>query len=236
MTKTIHKSDSRGYADHGWLKSYHSFSFAGYHNPQRVRFGFLRVLNDDIVKGGMGFGTHPHDNMEIVTIPLQGEVAHQDSTGTKEVITAGEVQIMSAGSGLTHSEFNNSEKDDVNLLQIWVFPEKRDIDPRYDQKKFDKKNRINKFQTVVSPDKSSGALWINQNAFFSLGDFEKKGSYRYDVKSPGNGIYMFVIKGTVETADEVLSDRDAIGIEDVNSVEFTVNSDSEILVIEVPMH
>lgn len=235
MTKTVYKADSRGYADHGWLKTFHSFSFANYHNPERIRFGLLRVLNDDIVEGGMGFGTHPHDNMEIVTIPLKGELAHQDSTGNKEVIKAGEVQIMSAGSGLTHSEFNNSRTEEVNLLQIWVFPEKRNIEPRYEQKKFNKEDRINRFQTVVSPDISSGSLWINQNAYFSLGDFEKGETFKYEVKRKGNGIFFFVIEGEVEAADEILSKRDAIGIENVSSLEFKPNSKCEILIIEVPM-
>ena len=235
MTKTVYKADSRGYADHGWLKTFHSFSFANYHNPERIRFGLLRVLNDDIVEGGMGFGTHPHDNMEIVTIPLKGELAHQDSTGNKEVIKAGEVQIMSAGSGLTHSEFNNSRTEEVNLLQIWVFPEKRNIEPRYEQKKFNKEDRINRFQTVVSPDISSGSLWINQNAYFSLGDFEKGETFEYEVKRKGNGIFFFVIEGEVEAADEILSQRDAIGIENVSSLEFKPNSKCEILIIEVPM-
>ncbi len=211
MNKIIHKADSRGYADHGWLQSFHSFSFANYHNPEKVRFGLLRVLNDDIVAPGMGFGTHPHDNMEIVTIPLKGELAHQDSTGNKEVIKAGEVQIMSAGSGLTHSEFNNSKKEFVNLFQIWVFPKEKNITPRYDQKIFDPEERKNKFQIVVSPDEKDGALWINQDAYFTLGNFDEGNSVKYEIKKNGNGVYIMITEGSAEIDGEVLSRRDAIG-------------------------
>lgn len=236
MKKTIHKADSRGFADIGWLKSHHSFSFASYYNPERTRFGLLRVLNDDVIDAGMGFGTHPHDNMEIVTIPLSGEVAHQDSTGNKEVLKSGEVQIMSAGSGLTHSEFNNSKKDPLSLLQIWVFPKEKDLKPRYDQKSFDITERENKFQTVVSPDTENGAMWINQNAYFSLGNFDKEKSATYEIKHAGNGAYIFVIEGSVEIEGEILSKRDAIGIEDVNAIEILSKEKSEILVIEVPMN
>ncbi|MBL8007878.1 MAG: pirin family protein [Ignavibacteria bacterium] len=236
MNKTIHKAESRGYADHGWLQSYHSFSFANYYNPSKIRFGLLRVLNDDIVAGGMGFGTHPHDNMEIVTIPLKGEVAHKDSMGTKEVIKSGEVQIMSAGSGLTHSEFNNSEKDLVNLLQIWVFPKEKNITPRYDQKKFDSEERKNKFQLLVSPGKENGSLWINQNAFFSLADFDKDMNVQYKLKNKGNGVYIFIIEGSVELDGETLNRRDAAGIEGENEINFKTIEKSEILVIEVPMN
>jgi len=235
MKKTIHKADSRGYADHGWLKSYHTFSFADYYNPARTRFGLLRVLNDDIVEGGMGFGTHPHDNMEIITIPIKGELAHKDSTGTKEVIKANEVQIMSAGSGLTHSEFNNSPTESVNLLQIWVFPKEKNITPRYDQKVFDPADKKNKLLTVVSPEKSNGALWINQDAYFSIGNIEAGKSLTYEVKHKGNGIYLFVIDGSIEILNEKLSARDAIGIEETGNIDINALKDSEVLVIDLPM-
>lgn len=235
MNKIIHKADSRGYADHGWLQSFHSFSFANYHNPEKVRFGLLRVLNDDIVAPGMGFGTHPHDNMEIVTIPLKGELAHQDSTGNKEVIKAGEIQIMSAGSGLTHSEFNNSKKEFVNLFQIWVFPKEKNITPRYDQKIFDSEERKNKFQTVVSPDEKNGSLWINQDAFFTLGNFDEGNSVKYEIKKNGNGVYIMITEGSAEIDGEVLSRRDAIGLSDLSSVEIKLLAKSELLLIEVPM-
>ena len=235
MNKIIHKADSRGYADHGWLQSFHSFSFANYHNPEKVRFGLLRVLNDDIVAPGMGFGTHPHDNMEIVTIPLKGELAHQDSTGNKEVIKAGEVQIMSAGSGLTHSEFNNSKKEFVNLFQIWVFPKEKNITPRYDQKIFNPEERKNKFQIVVSPDEKDGALWINQDAYFTLGNFDEGNSVKYEIKKNGNGVYIMITEGSAEIDGEVLSRRDAIGLSDLSSVEIKILAKSELLIIEVPM-
>jgi len=235
MNKIIHKADSRGYADHGWLQSFHSFSFANYHNPEKVRFGLLRVLNDDIVAPGMGFGTHPHDNMEIVTIPLKGELAHQDSTGNKEVIKAGEVQIMSAGSGLTHSEFNNSKKEFVNLFQIWVFPKEKNITPRYDQKIFNPEERKNKFQIVVSPDEKDGALWINQDAYFTLGNFDEGNSLKYEIKKNGNGVYVMITEGSAEIDGEVLSRRDAIGLSDLSSVEIKILAKSELLIIEVPI-
>jgi hypothetical protein len=235
MKKTIHRANSRGYLDHGWLKTYHSFSFASYYDPERVRFGLLRVLNDDTVEPGMGFGTHPHDNMEIVTIPLKGELAHKDSMGSKQVLKTGEVQIMSAGSGLTHSEFNNSNSEPVNLLQIWVFPKLRDIDPRYDQREFDSTRRKNKFQTLVSPEKTDGALWINQDAYFSLADIDSGKTLSYGVQHEGNGVYLFVIDGKIRTAEEKLNRRDALGIEGSASIDITAAEDSEILVIEVPM-
>jgi quercetin 2,3-dioxygenase len=235
MKKIVHKSDSRGTADHGWLKSRHTFSFAEYNNPERVRFGLLRVLNDDIVEGGMGFGAHPHDNMEIISIPLKGALAHKDSTGNEHVINTGDVQIMSAGSGLYHSEYNASKKDEVNFLQIWVFPKERDIEPRYEQKTFKARERTNKFQTVVSPDKINGALWINQDAYFSLANLEKDSNVQYSIRKKGNGAYIFAINGSVEAAGEKLETRDAIGIEDTESIDMKASKNSEILVIEVPM-
>lgn len=235
MKTTIHKADSRGYVDHGWLKTFHTFSFASYYEPSRVRFGLLRVLNDDIIEAGMGFGSHPHDNMEIVTIPLEGELAHKDSMGTKQTLKAGEIQIMSAGSGLTHSEFNNSETEKINLLQIWVFPKERDIEPRYDQKIFNAEERKNKFQTVVSPKKENGAMWINQEAFFSLADLDKGKNLKYNIKHEGNGAYLFVIEGTADAAGVILNRRDAIGVEDADSFEIKAIDNSKILLIDVPM-
>jgi len=235
MKKTIHRADSRGHADHGWLNAYHSFSFANYYNPERIRFGTLRVLNDDIVQPGEGFGTHPHENMEIVTIPLRGELAHKDSTGNKEVIRPNEVQIMSAGSGLTHSEFNNSKTEETNLLQIWVFPKEKNIKPRYDQKVFDPADRINKIKTVVSPS-DKDALWINQDAYFSLSGPDKDKVVNYQIKSKGNGLYVFLIKGKIEIAGETLSKRDAIGLEQINEIEIKAVEKSEVLLIEVPMN
>jgi redox-sensitive bicupin YhaK (pirin superfamily) len=235
MKTTIHKADTRGLAEHGWLTSRHTFSFAGYHNPERNSFGLLRVLNDDIVLPGEGFGTHPHDNMEIVSIPLLGELAHKDSTGNKEVIKTGDVQIMSAGSGLTHSEFNNSRTDIVNFLQIWVFPKERDIKPRYDQKTIDKSELKNSILTVISPVKSSDTLWINQDAYFSLANLDTGIKKNYEMKNKTNGIYVFNINGEIEIAGETLGKRDAIGIEDLDNIEITAKQNSELLLIEVPM-
>jgi len=235
MKKTIHRADSRGHADHGWLNAHHSFSFANYYNPERIRFGTLRVLNDDIVQPGEGFGTHPHDNMEIVTIPLRGELAHKDSTGNKEVIRPNEVQIMSAGSGLTHSEFNNSKTEEINLLQIWVFPKEKNIKPRYDQKLFDPSDRINKIKTVVSAS-DKDALWINQDAYFSLSSLEKDKAVNYQIKSKGNGLYVFLIEGKIEISGETLDKRDAIGLEQIDGIEIKAVETSEVLLIEVPMN
>ncbi len=236
MKKRIFKSGDRGKADHGWLIARHSFSFANYYDPEKIRFGTLRVLNDDIVKPSMGFGKHPHDNMEIVTIPLKGELAHEDSTGNKEVIYANEVQIMSAGSGLTHSEFNNSETEEVNLLQIWVFPKVRDIEPRYDQKKFNPEDRYNKIQTIVSPEKNDNTLWINQNAYFSLSDVDKDLIVNYEIKSKGNGVYVFLIEGKAEIDKDILDKRDAAGIEEADNIEVKAVENSRLLFIEVPMN
>lgn len=233
--KTIHKANTRGYFNHVWLKTFHTFSFAGYYDRSRVHFGMLRVLNDDIILPGEGFGTHPHDNMEIVTIPIYGELAHKDSTGNEEVIHENEVQIMSAGSGLTHSEYNASSENEVNLLQIWVFPKERDITPRYNQKMFSPELMKNRFLTLVSPEKSDDTLWINQDAYFSIGNFEKGKELEYGIKKSGNGIYIFIMKGNITAEDEVLDNRDGMGIEGVESVKIKSNDDSKVLIIEVPM-
>ncbi|MFY0593509.1 pirin family protein [Roseivirga sp.] len=234
MKTIVHKAESRGFADHGWLRSRHTFSFAGYHNPERVHFGALRVLNDDQVAAGKGFGTHPHDNMEIVSIPLYGDLAHKDSTGTEKVIKSGDVQIMSAGSGLRHSEYNHSQEDEVQFLQIWVFPKERDIEPRYEQKTFSPEDRMNKFQTVVSPE-DAGAVWINQDAFFSLANLDAGTELSYDVKKPGNGVYFFVLNGDISIANEKLDTRDAVAISEASKVALKASSYAEVLAIEVPM-
>ncbi|MBE2227241.1 MAG: pirin family protein [Ignavibacteria bacterium] len=235
MKTTLHKAETRGKADHGWLNSHHTFSFASYHNPERVRFGLLRVLNDDIVQAGEGFGTHPHDNMEIISIPLSGALAHKDSTGNEHVINTGDVQIMSAGSGLYHSEYNASKKEAVNFLQIWVFPKERDIEPRYDQRSYDPDDRKNKFQLVVSPEKESSSLWINQDSYFSLTDLEKGTSIEYKLHNPANGIYLFLIEGSIRAGDIQLNKRDGLGIEDTSSINLTAAENSQLLLIEVPM-
>ncbi|MBL7851705.1 MAG: pirin family protein [Cyclobacteriaceae bacterium] len=236
MKTTLHKANSRGHANHGWLDSYHTFSFAGYYEPTRVHFGLLRVLNDDVVKGGMGFGQHPHDNMEIVSIPLRGALEHRDNTGGHAIIKSGEVQIMSAGSGIAHSEKNASSTEDVNFLQIWVFPKERNIKPRYDQKLFNKADRINKLQVVVAPDQVNGALWINQDSWFSLSSLAPGSSLTYTVHKPGNGVYAFVIDGNVKIAGQPLSRRDGLGVYDTDSFSLEASENAEVLFIEVPMN
>jgi redox-sensitive bicupin YhaK (pirin superfamily) len=235
MKNILHKADSRGMADHGWLVSRHTFSFADYHNPERVRFGLLRVINDDIVKPDMGFGTHPHENMEIISIPLAGSLRHQDNMGNKHVIKTGEIQIMSAGTGLTHSEYNNSAQEDVCFLQIWVFPKERNITPRYDQQLFAKSDRQNCFQMLVSPDKGSGAIWINQNAWFSMANLNAGTSLDYRKQRAETGLYFFVISGQVVIEGHGLEWRDGLGLSEGKDVQISAQSQSELLCIEVPM-
>ena len=236
MKTVLHKAETRGRTNHGWLDSHHTFSFAGYHNPSRMNFGLLRVLNDDIVKGGMGFGQHPHDNMEIISIPLRGALEHGDNTGGHAIIKSGEVQIMSAGSGLAHSEKNASPTDDVNFLQIWVFPKERNIEPRYEQKMFSKADRMNTIQTVVSPGKENGALWINQDAWFHLSNLKKGSELPYKVKRKENGVYAFVLEGEVTIAGQAMNKRDGLGVWEEESITIAAKSDSEILLMDVPMN
>ena len=235
MKTTIHRAETRGHADHGWLDTHHTFSFAGYHNAERMHFGVLRVLNDDVVDPGMGFGSHPHDNMEIISIPLSGSLEHKDSMGTTSVIKTNDVQIMSAGTGVIHSEYNHSKEEKVNFLQIWVFPKEGNITPRYDQKTFSPQERQNRFQTVVSPEKGNGSIWINQDAWFSLGNLDKGVETHYELNRDGNGVYAFVIKGDVELAGESLKQRDGMGVWDTEKLEIKAGSDAEILLMEVPM-
>ncbi len=234
MKTVIQKSQERGHADHGWLNSYHSFSFANFYDPQKVRFGLLRVLNDDYVAGGQGFGMHPHDNMEIVTIPLSGALQHRDSMGNSSIIKKGDVQIMSAGTGIRHSEFNPSPTEAVTLLQIWVFPKLENVTPRYDQKTYSVEGRKNHFETVVAPDNKE-ALFINQDAWFSLGNFDTAKSATYKVNKAGNGVYVFVISGSIEAAGQILNERDAVGVTEADSIEIKSLSNAEVLLIEVPM-
>jgi quercetin 2,3-dioxygenase len=235
MKNILHKANTRGHASHGWLNSYHTFSFSSYQNPERVHFGALRVLNDDTVAPGMGFGQHPHDNMEIISIPLSGELKHRDTTGTEAVIKTGDIQIMSAGSGLQHSEINNSKTEEVKFLQIWVFPKERNIKPRYDQKTFNELQRINNWQLIVSPEKSNDSIWINQDAWFSLTKLEKGKSLNYPLHKKGNGVYAFILYGDVIVAGQSLNKRDGLGIIDVEEIPFTADTESEILLIEVPI-
>ncbi|AFD08843.1 Pirin-related protein [Solitalea canadensis DSM 3403] len=236
MKTIFHRAKERGFNNLGWLKSYHSFSFSQFYDPQKMNFGLLRVLNDDAVSAGMGFGAHPHDNMEIVSIPLSGELKHKDSTGRDEVIKTHDVQIMSAGSGITHSEFNNSREKEVKFLQIWVFPNEKNIEPRYEQKTFLPEDRENRLSTVVSPNKEEGGVWINQDAWFSLGNFDENKTISYDLKKEGNGVYVFVLSGEVEVDGNTLGERDAIGIWETNKIDVKTNTYTELLLIEVPMN
>lgn len=236
MKTDLYKAADRGSADYGWLKPNYYFSFSQYHNPKRIHFGLLRVLNDDFVAGGGGFPTHPHDNMEIVTIPFTGALQHKDSTGGQGVIKAGDVQIMSAGSGVQHSEFNASATEPVTLFQIWVFPKERNITPRYDQRTFDINERINKWQTVVSPVEADNALWINQNAKFSLTKLEAGKSVTYINGFANNGVFLVNINGNATVADIALGKRDAVGISEAESFTVTATEDTELLAIEVPMY
>jgi hypothetical protein len=236
MKLTVHRSGCRGHFDHGWLKTWHTFSFASYYNPDRMHFGALRVLNDDIVQAGMGFGTHPHDNMEIITIVLDGELEHRDSMGNGSVITSGEVQVMSAGTGIQHSEFNHSETSDVNLLQIWVFPDKKNVEPRYGQAKFQEDEMNETWRTIVSPDGKDNSLWINQQAWFSLGVFSPETTFSYQMKKPGNLLYLFVISGELTVGTETINQRDGLCIEDIeNNVPIKTIKQSKILAMEIPV-
>lgn len=233
MKYIYHENESRGLADHGWLISRHTFSFAGYHNQERMNFGVLRVLNDDIVKQSMGFGTHTHENMEIISIPLFGSLRHQDSMGNKHIIATGEVQIMSAGRGLTHSEYNNSSSEDVNFLQIWVLPKEKDIAPRYDQKFFDAADRINKFQLLVAPQASEETVRINQNAWFSRADIEVGPPVRYEKRDKGNGVYFFLIEGDVSIAGHDIKRRDGLGLVEGDTYPVEARSSAQLLAMEV---
>ena len=233
MKTIVHKAASRGFANHGWLQSYHTFSFAGYHNPERMNFGMLRVLNDDIVKPKMGFGTHPHNNMEIISIPISGALSHKDSMNNQRSIEVGEVQVMSAGTGLTHSEFNDSSTDEVNFLQLWIFPEQQNVTPYYNQKKFESTERKNKFQSLISPktQQIEGSLPVNQQAYIFMIDITSDFEIEYKLK---NGAYFFLIDGEISIADETLEKRDAIGIYETNKVTIKAKKESKLLVIDVP--
>lgn len=236
MKINVHESGSRGTADLGWLYSRHTFSFADYHNPQRMGFGKLRVINDDIVHPSKGFGTHPHENMEIISIPLRGSLRHKDSIGNEHTIEAGEVQIMSAGTGIQHSEYNNSDSDDVNFLQIWVLPKKLGIEPRYDQKKFNADQRQNRFQLVVSPDEGNESITINQDAYFSLVDLDGSNSINYQMHEQNHGVYLFVISGSVTLGNTVLEQRDGAEISGTENITIAANVSAQVLLIEVPLN
>ena len=237
MKTIVHKADTRGFANHGWLKSYHSFSFANYQNPERMNFGALRVLNDDVVNPNMGFGTHPHHNMEIISIPLEGALSHKDSMGNVRAIEVGEVQVMSAGTGISHSEFNDSKTNAVNFLQLWIIPETKDVQPNYEQRRFPSEARKNHLQTIVAPkDNLDGeALPISQQAYIYRSHLEVDKNLNLKLKSEHNGLYIFVVSGEIKVADFLLSKRDAIGISEFDNVEISASEDSELIIVEVPM-
>nr|WP_321414296.1 pirin family protein [uncultured Allomuricauda sp.] len=235
MKSVLHKAATRGHADHGWLNSYHTFSFAGYHDPERMHFGALRVLNDDQVAPGRGFGTHPHDNMEIVSIPLEGDLEHKDSMGNTTTIKEGDVQVMSAGTGVEHSEYNKNSDQEVKFLQIWVFPNKRNVEPRYDQISIREIEKKSTFYQVLSPSSEDEGVWIHQDAWFHLGKFEAGSTDSYQIKKEGNGVYAFVLEGEVEINGQKLEKRDGFGLWDVDAFDFTSTSDSRVLLMEVPM-
>ncbi len=235
MKKVIHKANTRGHANHGWLDSNFSFSFANYYNPERMNFGALRVLNDDMIKGGMGFGTHPHDNMEIISIPLEGDLEHKDSMGNVAVIKEGDIQVMSAGTGIYHSEYNKNPGKDGKFLQIWVIPRERNVEPRYDQISIKDVAEENRFYQILSPHPKDQGVWIHQDAWFSMGEFNKDTHLKYALNKSGNGVYVFVINGDVEVENESLSTRDAIGIWDTDVINFKTTPDTKVLLMEVPM-
>lgn len=235
MKTVLHKANTRGHANHGWLNAYHTFSFAGYYDPERIHYGVLRVLNDDTVAPGMGFGMHPHDNMEIITIPLEGSIAHKDSMGNSAVIKYGDVQVMSAGTGIRHSEFNPNEDQPLKLLQIWVFPNKKNVTPRYDQITLKLEDRHNKLQQILSPNTNDEGVWIHQDAWFHLGKFDKGVKSEYEIRRNGNGVYAFVISGDIEINGQKLNARDGFGISDTNLLSISADSDSEFLLMDVPM-
>lgn len=235
MKTILHKAGTRGHANHGWLDSYHTFSFANYYNPERIHFGALRVLNDDTVEAGMGFGTHPHDNMEIISIPLEGALEHRDSMGNVSVIRHGDLQVMSAGTGIHHSEYNKSNVARVKFLQIWVFPDKKKVTPRYDQVTLNMEERHNKLQQVLSPSRDDEGVWIHQNAWFHLGKFDKGIRTQYELKAKGNGVYAFILSGDVTINGILLNSRDGLGICETDTLSVVAESDAEFLLMEVPM-
>lgn len=238
MKTKLYKENERGTADYGWLKANYSFSFSNYYNPEKVNFGALRVLNDDVIQGGMGFGTHPHENMEIITIPLKGTLKHRDSMSNKWIpIETGEVQVMSAGSGVQHSEMNNHPNEEINLFQIWIIPNRDNATPRYDQKKFDVLARKNKLQVLVSSidNPVENSLTIHQNAQISRVDLDMNTDFEYNLTAKYNGVYIMLIEGKIQIENEILNKRDAIGIEQTSGIEIRALEKSELLLVEVPM-
>lgn len=237
MNTILHKASTRGEAELGWLRSKHTFSFAEYHDPQRMRFGVLRVLNDDIVVPGMGFGTHPHQNMEIISIPLEGDLEHKDNMGNTAVIKSGDIQVLSAGTGITHSEYNHNKDREVKFLQIWVFPDQKNVVPRYDQISLNVADRKNRFQQVVSPNHDDPGVWIHQNAWFNMTDLDEGKELAYALNDPKrNGVYAFVLSGDATINDQPLNKRDGFGLWDINQLNIKADTRAEILIMEIPMN
>lgn len=236
MKTVLHTSESRGHANHGWLDARHSFSFAGWFDPERIQFGALRVLNDDIIQGGMGFGTHPHDNMEIITLPLKGDLEHKDSMGNSAVIREGDIQVMSAGTGVYHSEYNKNPDKEINLFQLWVLPNQRDVEPRYDQIPIRSLYQKNIFFQILSPHQDGQGVWIHQNAWIHLLDADAQTNHSYTIKSPGNGVYVMVIEGEITIGDQVLKRRDAMGIWDTAVFDLNVLQGAQVMLVDVPMN
>ncbi|QBN19708.1 pirin family protein [Flavobacterium nackdongense] len=232
----LHTADTRGHADHGWLNAHHSFSFGSWYNPERVQFGVLRVLNDDAIAAGMGFGEHGHDNMEIITIPLEGDLAHKDSMGNAETIKTGDVQVMSAGTGIRHSEFNPNADQQTKLFQIWLFPRTKNVEPRYQQITLNPAEQKNNFAQILSPNAEDAGVWIHQDAWFYLADFDSEFSKSLSLKKEGNGFYIMNIEGEIEVNGEKLEKRDAIGIWETNDIEIKATTDAKFLVMEIPMN
>lgn len=232
----LHKANTRGNANHGWLNAYHSFSFASWYNPERIQFGVLRVLNDDTIAGGMGFGTHPHDNMEIITIPLEGDLAHKDSMGNESVIKTGDIQVMSAGTGIQHSEFNPNATEQTKLFQIWLFPKNRNVTPRYQQITLDPSEQKNNFAQILSPNANDAGVWIHQDAWFYLSDFDCGFSKSLTLNKERNGFYIITIEGEIEVNDTTLEKRDAIGIWETNELVIKATTQSKFLIMEIPMN
>lgn len=234
-TTVLHKANTRGHADHGWLQANHTFSFANYYNPDRVHFGVLRVLNDDYIAADMGFGTHPHDNMEIITIPIEGALMHRDSMGNEGIIKKNEIQVMSAGTGIRHSEFNPLKDETANTLQIWIFPNKQNVEPRYDQISFNEELMKNRFQQLLSPNKEDEGTWIHQNAWFYMGDFDKEVETELTINDSSNGFYVFVISGDITVNNQSLNKRDGLGLWETEKLNIKADSNARVLIMEIPM-
>ncbi len=233
MKTVFHPENERGGANHGWLKAKHSFSFASWQNRNRMNFGALRVLNDDVIAAKMGFGTHPHENMEIITIPHSGSLKHKDSMGHEAVFSAGEIQVMSAGSGVYHSEFNASEIEELTLFQLWIFPNKQNVSPRYQQKGIE--IIPNTLSCILQPEESEKTVWIHQNAYMYIAEFTEDKQLEYTLHGENQGAYCILMKGEVNICEQQLLEKDAIGVSETNSFTIKAKTNSKLLIIEVPM-